>query len=235
MKSLFFKILYTSAMFSLVFCSDNDRIRERPIDIVPTGARTEIFQEIMAQFPEHQDVTTSQQALFEASTGKQVVLSSESEVYVTFISEGASYPNTVGWYSYSEGSEPTQPSDLELHVLFPHVSERVLKQGDRLQVGDGKFSAGTVIGFFLIISGWDAGTIDYNKQTFYTDLELNPDNSQQHVLFKQKELGDIVLTFEDELTSQSSDKDFNDIIFTVTDNKENKVATKFNLTSVIEL
>jgi hypothetical protein len=235
MKNLFFKIVCTAATFSVMCCSDNGKILERPRETVNTGARTEIFQKIMAQFPEHQNISTSQQALFEASAGKHVILSSESEVYVTFISEGASYPNTIGWYSYTEGSKPTQPSDVDLHVLFPHITDRVLKQGDRLQVGDKKFPAGTVIGFFLIISGWDHGEINYGRQTFYTDQELNPDDQQQHVLFKQKELGDIVLTFEDELTSQQSDRDFNDIIFTVTDNKDNQVVSKFNLTNVVVL
>ena len=223
------------ALLSLVYCSDDGRIKERPKDIVETGPRTEIYQEIMAQFPEHQNIRQSQGALFEASAQKHVVLSNESNVYVTFISEGASYPNTFGWYSYNAGNKPTQPSGIELHVLFPHVSDRVLKQGDRLQLGDGKFPAGTVIGFFMIINGWDHGSIKYDRETFYSDEELNPDNQQQHVLFKQKDLGDIVLTFEDVLTSQESDQDFNDIIFTVTDNTENRAVSNFNLSNVVEL
>lgn len=233
MKKIFFPII-SLVLLVLAGCSNEGKIKERPSGIVETGARTEIYQKIMAQFPEHQNVFTSQSALFESSAGKQIVLTSESEVYATFISEGASYPNTFGWYSYT-GSEPTQASDLELHVLFPHVTDRVLKQGDRLRLGEGKFPAGTVIGFFLIINGWDYGTINYDRQTFYTDAALNPDNQQQHVLFKQKELGDVVLTFEDVLTSQESDKDFNDIIFTVTDNKDNHMVTRFNLTNVVEL
>jgi hypothetical protein len=115
------------------------------------------------------------------------------------------------------------------------VSNRVLKQGDRLQIGDGKFPAGTIIGFFLIINGWEQGAVKFDRETFYTDFALNTDGQQQHVLFQQKELGDIVLTFEDELTSQESDEDFNDIIFTVTDNKENKEVTNFDLTNVVGL
>jgi hypothetical protein len=236
MKNILIKFTCTAAMLSLMFCSKKDEtIRERPEEIVATGPRTEIFQKIMALFPEHKNVKTGQKALFEASAAKQVVLSAESAVYVTFISEGASYGNTFGWYQYDGNAKPTQPSDVKVNVLFPHVSDRVLKQGDRLQLGDGTFPAGTVIGFFLIINGWEGGSVHYDRETFYSDIDINTEDQQQHVLFKQKDLGDIVLTFEDVLTSQDSDADFNDIIFTVTDNKEDKAVTKFNLTYVVEL
>lgn len=188
----------------------------------------------MEQFPESRDVKSSNSALFAANAGKQVILSSESDVYVAYISEGASYSNSFGWYAYN-GSKPTQPSDIQVNLLFPTVSERILKQGDMLRLGNKKFPAGTVIGFFLIIKGWERGTVNYDRETFYTDFELNTDDQQQHVLFKQKDLGNIILAFEDELTSQESDQDFNDIIFMVTDNTQGKPVTSFNLAGVIEL
>lgn len=234
MKKILSRIIFTAAVVSFVSCS-REGVRERPKDIVYTGERAEVYRQIMAQFPEHKNVTQTHSALFGSAAAKHVVLTTESAVYVTFISEGASMANTFGWYSYNASSEPGQRSDLELHVLFPHVSDRVLKQGDRLQLGDNKFPAGTVIGFFLIIDGWESGEIKFDRETFYTNMEFNTDHQQQHVLFRQKDLGDIVLTFEDQLTSQQSDEDFNDIIFTVTDNKEDKEVTRFDLTNVVEL
>lgn len=121
-----------------------------------------------------------------------------------------------------------------MNILFPHVSERVLRQGDRLRLGNAKFPAGTVIGFFLIIDGWERGEIHYDRQTFFTDSGLNPNGEQQHVLYKHKELGDIVLSFEDVLTSTSSDKDYNDIIFTVTDNTTEAEVTNFDVSGMKE-
>jgi hypothetical protein len=153
---------------------------------------------------------------------------------VTYISEGASYSNSFGWYSYN-GNVPTQPSDIEVHLLFPTVSSNILAQGDMLRLGSGKFPAGTVIGFFLVIKGWEGGEVHYDRETFYTNFDLNTDDQQQHILFKQKDLGNIILAFEDVLTTQASDMDFNDILFMVTDNRENKPVTNLNLTSVIEL
>jgi hypothetical protein len=188
----------------------------------------------MADFPESKNVKNAKPELFETATRKEIVLKSESDVYVTFISEGASLANTFGWYSYQQGSSPGSASSIQMNILFPHVSERVLRQGDRLRLGESKFPAGTVIGFFLIIDGWEKGEIHYDRETFFTNYDLNPNGEQQHVLYKHKELGDIVLSFEDVLTSTSSDKDYNDIIFTVTDNTTEAEVTSFDVTGVKE-
>jgi hypothetical protein len=234
MKSLIINCLCAAVIISFASCERQGGIQERPDDIVATGERLALFQEIMADFPESKNVKTAKPELFEAATRKEIVLKNESDVYVTFISEGASLSNTFGWYSYQPASKPTSTSQIQMNILFPHVSKRILRQGDRLRLGESKFPAGTVIGFFLIIDGWEAGEIHYDRQTFFTDLALNPNGEQQHVLYKHKELGDIVLSFEDVLSSTASDKDFNDIIFTVTDNTNEEEVTNFDITGVKE-
>jgi hypothetical protein len=234
MKSLIINCLCAAVIISFASCERQGGINERPDDIVATGERLALFQEIMADFPESKNVKTAKPELFESATRKEIVLKSESDVYVTFISEGASLSNTFGWYSYTTGSAPSSSSAVEMNLLFPHVSQRVLKQGDRLRLGESKFPAGTVIGFFLIIDGWEKGEIHYDREKFFTNIELNPNGEQQHVLYKHKELGDIVLSFEDVLTSTSSDKDYNDIIFTVSDNITEAEVTNFDITNVKE-
>jgi hypothetical protein len=234
MKRISSSIICAVVLLTIFSCDREERIREKPKDIIPSNVDPAVFQKIMEQFPESKDVKESHVELFEAGAAKHVVLSAESDVYVAYISEGASYSNSFGWYSYN-GNAPTQPSDIEVHLLFPTVSNRILTQGDMLRLGTGKFPAGTVIGFFLVIKGWEGGEVHYERETFYTNFDLNTDDQQQHILFKQKDLGNIILAFEDELTSGSSDQDYNDIIFMVTDNLENKPVTNLNLTSVIEL
>jgi hypothetical protein len=234
MKSLVINCLCAAVIISFASCDREGGVSERPDDIVATGERLALFQEIMADFPESKNVKTAKPELFESATRKEIVLKSESDVFVTFISEGASLSNTFGWYSYTAGSKPSNVSDIQMNLLFPHVSSRVLRQGDRLRLGEAKFPAGTVIGFFLIIDGWERGEIHYDRETFFTNYELNPNGEQQHVLYKHKELGDIVLSFEDVLTSTSSDKDYNDIIFTVTDNTTEAEVTSFDITGVKE-
>jgi hypothetical protein len=234
MKSLVINCLCAAVIISFASCDREGGISERPDDIVATGERLALFQEIMADFPENKNVKTAKPELFEGATRKEIVLKSESDVYVTFISEGASLSNTFGWYSYTAGTKPANASDIKMNLLFPHVSSRVLRQGDRLRLGESKFPAGTVIGFFLIIDGWENGEIHYDRETFFTNYELNPNGEQQHVLYKHKELGDIVLSFEDVLTSTGSDKDFNDIIFTVSDNTTEAEVTNFDIAGVKE-
>jgi hypothetical protein len=189
----------------------------------------------MEQFPEFKNNETKQEVLFAESVKKRIVLLKESEVYVSFISEGAGYNNSFAYYAYDSTSRPSNGSDLKLEILFPSVSGKHLKQGDMLQLGTGKFKAGTVIGFCLIVGGWENKAVNYDKQKLYTDYQFNPNGQQQHVLFKQKDCGDVVLAFEDKVLTEASDTDFNDIIFTVTDNRHELEVSNFDLRAVIRM
>jgi hypothetical protein len=233
MKKLLYLPICAWVVLCLDSCSNGPRIKEKPDNIIETSPRTELYQAIMGEFPENKNNRIKQQVLFDASSEKRVILTRESEVYVTFISEGAGYENTFGWYIYDSTAVPSGPSKVDLNVLFPTVSDRILKQGDMLQIGSGTFPAGTVIGFFLIIKGWENGSVHFDRETFYTDYAWDPNGEQQHILYKQKDLGDLVLAFEDQNTSNASDNDFNDIIFTVTDNKSGEAATNFDLRKVV--
>jgi hypothetical protein len=235
MKTTILQILSIAIVISLASCEREGIVKERPDNIVPTGERLEAFNQIMADFPEHKSVRSSKPQLFEASAGKQILIKNETDVYVTYISEGASYANTVGWYSYNVNSKPGNPSELQLNILFPHVSDRVLQQGDRVRVGDQKFAPGTVVGFFMIVRGWENQQVNFDRQTFYTDIDWNPNGDQQHVLYQQQSIGELVLGFEDELTSASSDEDYNDLIFLITDNPDQKPMTNFDLSAIVGL
>lgn len=170
---------------------------------------------------------------------KKILITRETEVYVTFISEGAYYQNSFGWYEYDNSAEPPSQSNLNKRMLFPNVSQPPLKTGDKLQLGSHKFAPGTVIGFFLIIEGWQNGVVKYDAKTHFTDTYLNENGAQQHTLFREKECGDIVLTFEDLPLSDTSnplyDKDYEDIIFTVSDNSGNLQTTSFDTEHMIVL
>jgi hypothetical protein len=210
-------------------------IKEVPDDIIATKPCPTLYTSIMDQFPEFKNNETKQGVLFDATSKKRIVLLRESEVYVTFISEGAGYNNSFGYYVYDSTSAPSSASQANVQVLFPSVSGKKLKQGDMLQLGTGKFPAGTVIGFVLIVGGWENQTVNMDKMKLYTDYHFNPNGQQQHVLFKQKDCGDVVLAFEDKILTESSDADFNDIIFTVTDNRSDLEVSAFDLRAVIRM
>lgn len=230
-----FSVVILLSLLASACSREARRIKERPDDIIATQACPTLYSSIMSQFPEDRDNEASQALLFNESAEKHVILKEESEVYVSFISEGAGYSNSFGWFSYPQTSPPASIEDVEKHILFPNVSGRILNQGDMLKLQDEKFPAGTVIGFFLIVAGWDQGSINYEKPMLFTAYHLNPGGQQQHILFKQKDCGDVVLAFEDRLLHEKSDADFNDIIFTVTDNTESLEVTKFNLTAMVQM
>ena len=217
-------------------CSKESRsVNGLPEDIISTKPCSTLYGSIMEQFPEYKNNEANQALLFDAKAEKHVSLTQESEVFVTYISEGAGYLNTFGWYSYPKSSPPKSAGDLQLHVLFPSVNGRILKQGDMLKLQNENFSAGTVIGFFLIVGGWHDGAVDYSMPTLYTDYSLNPSGQQQHILFKQKDCGDVVLAFEDRMPGEGTDSDFNDIIFTVTDNRKNLEVSSLDLSAVVRM
>jgi hypothetical protein len=207
-----------------------------PDKIIPTVVRAETLQKIKSMFPEQLNVPLNFPELFKITAEKRIILSKESEVFVTFVSEGASYNNSFGYYTYDSKSVPIDASKLDLKILFPTVDEYKLKQGDMLQIGESKFPAGTVIGFFLIIKGWEEKKVDFTKNKIFTDITLNEDGEQQHILFKFNDFGDIILGFEDIIPSdpRGCDFDYNDIIFTVTDNRNNQEVTTFNLDKVFK-
>lgn len=234
-------LLFMAALLVMACSNDNDKkekttepFEEVPPGIVQSKPCTTLYKGIMDMFVEHNNNSDMYTQLFAASAEKRIVLTRDSEVYVTFISEGAGWPNTFGWYSYNAENPPGSPSDIEKNVLFPHVSDEVLSQGDMLQVGTGPFKAGTVIGFFLIARGWEEGVVNYRKSTLYTDTRFNSNQFQQHILFKEGDCGDIVIGFEDRWRDLSDcDFDYNDIIMTIADNKEQLETTAFDLTNFI--
>src|ERR1044071_4118977 len=181
-------------VLALGACHDNEITQERPDDIIDTIPCPTLYARILELFPEN--VAITQQVLFSDSAQRKVVLTNESEVYVTYLAEGAGYRNSVAWYSYNKNQPPTSASQLELHVLFPDVSSDILQPGNRLKLQEGKFPAGTVIGFVLIINGWQ-GKVDFDKTKLYTDYQFNPNKRQQHILFQEKTCGALELVLED--------------------------------------
>jgi hypothetical protein len=209
--------------------------RTKAAEIIPSKPCPTLYQNILDQFPEYTNNEANWALLFDENAEKQIRLFKESEVYVTFIAEGAGYSNSFGWYSYPSSQTPSDANSLKLNIVFPNVNKKVLNEGDMVQLGKEKFPAGTVVGFFLILRGWENGTVNESKPKLYTDYQLNPNEQQQHILYKEKDCGDIVLGFEDKQIGVDSDNDFNDVLFTISDNKENLDVTSFDLRKMIRM
>lgn len=215
-----------------------EKISELPDNIYILKLCDNLADSILVLFPERKNFSNNNTDYFFDDTQKKIVLGNESEVYVSFIDEGASLKNSLYWYSYNNSSPPFKASDINGEVLFPNISKTgeggKLETGYTLKLGTEKFPTGTVIGFFLVANGWKDGDINLSNPIYYTDYSFNPGANQQHVLFKHSNCGEIIIGFEDISTDDvNCDKDFNDILFSVSDNHEGYEATSFNLTNVV--
>ncbi|NOU60565.1 DUF4114 domain-containing protein [Marinifilum caeruleilacunae] len=209
-----------------------------PDDIIPTKPCPTLVDNIIAMFPAGKDNRDANSDLFADGNNLILKLQKESPVYLTFIDEGAGWRNSLAYYTYDADNPPTGEDEIELHMLFPNVSKEGegggLTPGDRVQLGDEAFPENTVIGFCLIAKGWKNGATTDGIYRHYTNVEFNEDDNQQHVLFIEQNCKDIVLCFED-IQLPNGDKDYNDIIFAITDNEEdNLVATAFDTENIIE-
>jgi hypothetical protein len=232
-------------LFLVFFGCTKERVTEIPIDNklneVPASVFVlkpcSSFDSIKGLFSETAHFVANIPAFLSDTVQKKIVITKECNVYVTFITERAGYKNTLGWYSYKNTQPPLVASDINKNILFPNISRK--GQGGELEIGytlnlsEAKFPVGTVIGFFLVVAGWnETGFVDYNRTIYYTNYELNVGGKQQHILYKESNCHNIILGFED-LSFDLSDKDFNDVIITISDNKEGYETTSFDLNRLI--
>ncbi len=240
MKSILL-IPVIAILFLIALSCKKENIDEVPPNITIVKPVENVVDSLRVYLPESTNILLDNPGLVSDTVQKNIVLTKESNVYVTFIDEGADYKNTLCWYSYNKSNPPLKADDIKGTVLFPNISKKgeggQLEAGYTLQLGTVKFPAGTVIGFYLIINGWNNGTIDYSKPFYYTNYNFNQSGKQQNILFKNKYSGYLIEGFEDmDLTNtlDPSDKDYNDILFAVTDNLDGYEATSFDLTKVVK-
>jgi hypothetical protein len=229
-KSLVFGLI---VLFAMGCHNHHDLIRrvdEVPKDVTNLQLCETLYANILNLFKEGRNNMDKYPALFDKNANHKIVLNKDTEVFVTFIGEGAGLSNTLGWYAYKDGEMNQAGADVRNQIIFPHIANSVLSPGDTRQVSIGKFEAGTVIGFYLVVGGWnkESSAIDFTKPIIYTDASLNRDGAVQHLLFNEKQCNDVVVGFED-LYLPASDYDFNDILFKVSDNDQKAVSTAFDM------
>ncbi len=179
--------------------------------------------------PERSNVLVAHPEYFD-NPNREIELLKDDKVYVTFISEGAGYRNTLGYYYYHKDDPPQTADDLNKVVIFPNASAKYsggeLVQGNTMKLL-GEFEEGTVIGFYVISNGWKGSEITDGIYTQYTIPEFNVSEKQQSIIFYDQGCQSIVLAFED-IALPQGDKDYNDAIFMVsTDDPASINVTQF--------
>lgn len=232
-------LLFAPLLVILLWGCEKEKISELPDNIYILKPIANIVDSLKVVIPESRNLLQKDPELFADYTQKNIVLMRESNVYVTFVNAATSAKNSLCWYAYTVSQPLTKLSDINGNLLFPNITKvsdgGVLEPGYTLQLGTNKFPAGTIIGFFLVVNGWKNGTINYNQMTHYTNFDFNAGGFQQHVFFKNTYSKSIILGFEDGsiANNPNCDKDFNDVLFAVSDNQEGFEANAFDLTNVI--
>ncbi|MCA0428232.1 MAG: LruC domain-containing protein [Bacteroidetes bacterium] len=159
-----------------------------------------------------------------------------AEVFVTFVSEGASYKNALFYYTYNENNPPASLEAITNYtVVFPNTSFSGsgggLLPGHKVKLG--VFPAGTVIGYGIAANGWKGNSEGFNGVTngLWTvfgekqfNPETNPSLKQHMVLLNDAANHRIVMGFEDiKRDLNNCDHDFNDVMFYTTSNPFNAI------------
>ncbi|OSY87660.1 hypothetical protein WH52_09485 [Tenacibaculum holothuriorum] len=176
--------------------------------------------------PERQNAMTAHPEYF-ANPVKNLVIKEETDLYLTFIDEGAGYKNVLGYYTYQEGNKPTSSDQIDKIVIFPNASAE--RSGGELVRGNtmrllGSFEPGTVVSFFLIANGWRNGSITDGYYSQHTDIDYNLSGRQQSIIFYDVTCNSTVIAFED-INVPNGDNDFNDAIFEITASNPNALET----------
>lgn len=182
-----------------------------------------IYQNVL---PERQNAITAHPEYF-TNTTKNVVVKEETELFLTFIDEGAGYKNVLGYYTYQEGNKPSNQELLDKVVIFPNASAQ--GSGGQLIRGNtmrllGTFEPGTVISFFVIANGWRNGKITDGYYTQHSDIDYNLSGRQQSIIFYDATCNSTVIAFED-ISVPNGDNDFNDAIFEISASNPNAIDT----------
>jgi hypothetical protein len=176
--------------------------------------------------PEQSNVMERNPEFFENNV-REIELLKSDKVFVTFITERAGYKNTLGYYYYHKDNPPSSTDDLNKVVIFPKASKE--NHGGKLIEGNtmkllGTFEEGTIIGFYLISSGWNGRKITNGIYTQYTIPRFNVSRAQQSIMFYDQGCSSLVMTFED-IALPKGDKDFNDVIFMISTSDTSSIET----------
>ncbi|NOT85414.1 MAG: DUF4114 domain-containing protein [Methylococcaceae bacterium] len=178
-------------------------------------------------------------AMLTDDAGANLFLKASANVKISYLTEGAGYENSVGFFKFNKAELATvAKTAIADKIIFPNFSSGVLSLGQAVDLGN--FVAGDAIGFTIVGNGWQkvvggagthTGQVDLKDagKIFRTIKRFNPEptnnnNMEAHtILFAYPEQQIMVLAFEDlnrqnktnNDFSYTSDNDFNDVIIAI--------------------
>ncbi|QQL49518.1 LruC domain-containing protein [Mucilaginibacter ginkgonis] len=228
----------------------NPLVNGVPVYLDPTNnaISSSLLSYINASLPEGSAVPDTHPQYISNTAINVIKVTATTDLYVTFVSEGAGYLNTLGWYSYPTNNPPTNATQGtnnrgidKITAIFPNASASGsgggLVAGNRVKIGT--FTAGTTVAFCLMQNAWSTynyqGTNYYYVNTgvtkFYSQDALNPESNsslQRHQVMLYDNVNNVfVYGFEDinRTSGQGSDQDFNDIVYYVNSSNPGAIST----------
>ncbi len=210
----------------------------RPTNLVSPSdvISSQLLSFINSSLPETRPVPTYHPDFLNSDAETNINLTKAADVWVTFVSEGAGYYNTLGFYTFPTSTPPATQADIDsIHIILPNAS--LSGSGGTMHSGDkvllGHYSAGTSIGFVLLQNAWNPSSkvVNTSATKFFTKDYLNTTESntsmRRHSVLLNDEQDNLLLQgFEDlNRSGGGSDEDFNDLMFYTTFNPADAVAT----------
>jgi LruC domain-containing protein len=202
---------------------------ETPGDVLSQA----FLDDVNASLPEERPVPTYNPQYLTSGNELDIQVNALSDVWVTFVAEGAGYRNSLGYYVYDSNNPPATSNDIDsIFVILPNAS--FASSGGELYSGDkvnlGTFPAGKSISWVLFQNAWNGTDVNINANKFYSRSEFNTNESNANLRQHTVQLADIgrellLNGFEDQTRSSGSDNDFNDLIFYVSANPWTAIET----------
>jgi len=190
------------------------------------------------------------------ATKANIELIADCEVWLTFVTEGAGYLNSLGYFYYLTSSVPQSIAQISRRmVIFPNSSLSGsgggLVEGDKVklrffdeakQAWTDVFPANYTISWFLIPKGFtnvgNVGRVSVATgfPPLYSIVPLNESKTQQCVILFDDSEDKMLIGFEDmqrSLTQTIGDEDFNDALFYATANPIEAIRTD-RLNKIVE-
>ncbi|WP_181276731.1 LruC domain-containing protein [Arcticibacter pallidicorallinus] len=201
----------------------------RPLDREPVDQRVDmaaLIQHLGNTIPEGSSVPDRHPEFLNTEAPTNLTITRTSDVWITFVHEGAEFLNSLGYYTYPTGQKPTSADQIDtIRMILPNASMKGsqglgnLLMGDKVKIG--RFKPGTSVGFVLIQNAYQTTdkSVNYNATKFYTDEHLNPETNnslkRHNVLLNDASQRVFLVAFEDinRTPGAHSDQDFNDLVF----------------------
>ena len=211
----------------------------RPTDLVSPSdvVSSTLLSFINTSLPEGKPVPVYHSNFLSAGAANDINIVKKADVWVTFVSEGAGYYNTLGYYTYPTNDPPASQADIDsIHIIMPNAS--LAGAGGGMVSGDkvylGRFAPGVSVGFVLLQDAWNPNNrkINTNATKFFTHDYLNTTETnsalRRHAVLLYDDVNHLFLTgFEDLIrTGGGSDEDFNDLVFYTTSNPVEAISTE---------